>query len=75
MISQSKLRVIGKLPARYSRQSEVSYQVKFQQWVTVTEMSTTTEGQSSAYFLSEDGEAIEITRDEYKKHILASIGK
>ena len=75
MISQADIRRAGKLPSGYRRQSEVSYQVSFQQWVTVTEMTTQTYGQSNAYFKTENGKTEEISREVYIGHILSSVGK
>lgn len=75
MITQALIRKAGKLPAGYRRQSEVSYQGAFQQWITVTEMTTQTYGQSNAYFKTENGETEEISRESYINHVLASVGK
>ena len=74
-ITAASLRRVGNLPSTYKMIAKVSYTPRFQSWVTVAQMYSTTEGTTVASFISVEGAGpVEITASEYRNHILRSVG-
>tara|TARA_R110000803_G_scaffold106150_2_gene174278 strand:+ start:109 stop:390 length:282 start_codon:yes stop_codon:yes gene_type:complete len=74
MITNKVARLVGKLPAGYSKEAEVQVQVGQWDFVWVAKLSTQTHGQAPAYFKWSSAEQVtEISRKEYVALVTASL--